>query len=281
MAQECVNEKVFLLLDANLLIFIIVSMNYIEITDLVPMDIFVKDFPIRIDIVYADGDHPENMFKQAVYKKGCRLWLYKDLATVVLLASRFGFKELGYVLVLKDGLRTVEAQQAMQETEIVKANPHWCQDGPNRLLSPPGQGAHPRGMAIDIAVERENGELVDMGTPFDYLSPDPGANPSHRDYRDFPPFILQNRKNLKSFMVKASSRLKQPVVPLPVEWWDFRFPKGLYETYMAISDKDLPFDMRMTASMAESVMSGLSLTYLDTVRQRLTGLVDKAFNAAG
>jgi D-alanyl-D-alanine dipeptidase len=254
-------------------------MNIIEVTDLVPMDVFEGDFPIRVDIVYADENHPENIFKQRLYKKDARLWLYKDLVPVVLLASKMCYKDLGYVMVLKDGLRTVDAQELMKQTDIVKANPHWYEDGPNRLLSPPGEGAHPRGMAIDITLEKEDGSIIDMGTSFDYLHPDPGANPSHRDYRDFPAFILNNRKNLKNVMVKASYLLKQPVIPLPAEWWDFRFPKGLYETYMAIKDKDLPLEMQMTDCQAENAIMPLSKPFIEGVKNKFTEKVEKVLAA--
>ena len=42
-------------------------------------------------------------------------------------------------------------QTAMGKTQIVKDNPDWLEE-PNRMVSPPGNGAHPRGMAIDVCV---------------------------------------------------------------------------------------------------------------------------------
>ena len=113
--------------------------------DLVPMDIF-PDEPFVIDLVYARKDHPENIFGTAVYHENARLVLQRDLARITLKVARTLHAKHGWTLVLKDGLRPIEAQAALMETAIVKRNPHWLSEP--RLLSGPGQGAHPRGMAI-------------------------------------------------------------------------------------------------------------------------------------
>jgi D-alanyl-D-alanine dipeptidase len=220
-------------------------MKQIDPSDLVPMDKFTKDHPIRIDIVYADGDHPENIFDTSLYNKNARLWLHKDMCDIVLKAAKACHKDHGYYFVLKDGLRTVEAQAAMQKTDIVKANPHWCK-GPGQLLSNPGQGAHPRGMAIDLVLETKDGKQVDMGTSFDHLSTDPAKNPARRSCTDFPKEVLQNRKLLEDYMVNAAKDLGHDLLPLASEWWDFRFQKDRVIKYAPISDKQLPPDMRMT-----------------------------------
>ncbi len=111
---------------------------------LVPMNVFAAaGEPVQIDLVYADADHPENIFKTALYHPDAVLSLHCDLARIVLLAARSLHKKHGWVLVLKDGLRTIEAQARMMETEIVRQNPQWLIEP--RMLSSPGQGGHPRG----------------------------------------------------------------------------------------------------------------------------------------
>jgi D-alanyl-D-alanine dipeptidase len=115
-----------------------------------------------------------------------------------------------------------------------------------RLFSPPGKGGHPRGMAIDIILETADGAILDMGTAFDYLTPDPAINPAHRDFAGISDTAKRNRRILEDFMVAAAKDLGQPLLPLPAEWWDFRFPKAVLEQYKAISDLDLPPQMRMT-----------------------------------
>lgn len=215
---------------------------------LIPMDAFTAHAPVSVDVVYAQADHPRNIFGQAIYRPGARLWLHEDLARVVLLAARTLQDRAGWSLELKDGLRPVEAQQAMQQTAIVQANPHWYEPGPRRLLSPPGQGAHPRGMAIDVCVRGPDGGEIDMGTPFDYLTEDRENNPAARAYRDLPEEILTRRALLETAFTDAGERLSLPVVPLPSEWWDFRFPPETYNLYAPVHDSHYPPWMRMTGA---------------------------------
>ena len=211
---------------------------------LVCLDVYCDQYPIRIDLVYAQADHKDNIFKTAIYKSDAKLWCHKDLAEITLKAAEICYKETGYIFEIKDSLRPVEAQEKMQDTDIVRANPHWCEQ-PNRLLSPPGGGGHPRGMAIDIILVTENGDEVDMGTSFDHLSEDPMQNPAARAYIDFDAQILQNRQSLESAMLCAAHDMGRELLPLPQEWWDFRFPSHYTKTIDPIFDKDLPLDMRM------------------------------------
>lgn len=203
---------------------------------LIPMDQFEKGDPVRVDIAYARDDNL--LFGQRIYSKNARLWLHRDLAEIVCAASRAIHKKYGYYCMLYDGLRTVDAQEAMLITQRVQDNPDWLEE-PNRLLSPPGAGAHPRGMAIDIALEDASGRPLDMGTPFDDLS--------ERAHRDYPHTedVQDNRAVLCDAMMQAARALGRPLLPLPAEWWDFRFPPDVYESYAPLSDSDLPDDMRM------------------------------------
>ncbi|MGZ9108952.1 MAG: M15 family metallopeptidase [Micavibrio sp.] len=217
----------------------------IPATDLIAMDKVAGDTPLRIDIVYAQARHPENIFGLALYRPDARMWLHRDFAEIVVRAAHACYTETGYVFVLKDGLRTIEAQAMMQETDIVKANPHWTQE-PNRLLSPPGKGGHPRGMAVDIVLETESGALVEMGTRFDHLSKDPTSNPAKRGFEGISDAAKKNRQILEDYMVGAALALNRPMLPLPSEWWDFRFPGSYSEKYAPLSDHALPENMRMT-----------------------------------
>jgi D-alanyl-D-alanine dipeptidase len=148
----------------------------------------------------------------------------------------------GFRFVLTDCLRTTDAQARMADTKIVQANPHWR----DVLLSSPGKGAHPRAMAVDILLEDRNGDVIDMGVPLDYFSTDPNDNPAARDY-PFPPRIQANRKLLEGLMVSSAQELGHEILPLPSEWWDFRFPPSVYEQYAPLSDSDLPPEMKMCA----------------------------------
>lgn len=222
------------------------GLKIVPSSDLVAMEPFAGDHPVRVDLVYAHAGHPENIFGK-IYRDEARLWLHRDLAAIVLKAGDTLKRERGWRLVLKDGLRTVEAQQFMQQAEIVRRNPHWL-EGPDRLLSPPGQGAHPRAMAIDLVPETLEGLAVDMGTAFDFLSENPQHNPAARAFRGLPAIILENRAALEAAMIGAARDLGLPLFPLPSEWWDFRFPADFYGQYAPLRDADLPEDMRMSAA---------------------------------
>ncbi len=207
--------------------------------DIVLMDIFLAKEPILIDLVYADEDHPENIFKKSLYHPEARLSLHRDMARIVIMAARLLQKQKGWRLVLKDGLRTIEAQHSMLNTDIVKSNPQWLMEP--RLLSGPGQGGHPRGMAVDVSVVDDTGMPVDMGTTFDTMTAE-----SARNFNGLKPEILENRKILECSFLEAAKTLNLPLLPLPSEWWDFRFPASYSNDYPALWDKDLPTHLQMT-----------------------------------
>jgi len=168
---------------------------------------FLSSEPIAIDLAYADANHSRNIFDEALYHDKARLWAHKDLAKIILLTARMLHKKYNWTLELKDCLRTSNSQQAMQETALVKAHPEW-REGPSRLLAPPGAGAHPRAMAIDVCVLDNDGNEIDMGTPFDHLD-----HESARDYIHFPEQILRNRKNLEDAFTQSAETLKFPFLP--------------------------------------------------------------------
>lgn len=227
--------------------------------DIVPMDEFEGE-PISIDLVYANPAHPENIFGCAIYDPAARLCLHRDLARVVIITARLLQERHGWVLVLKDGLRPVEAQARMAETDIVQQNPHWMME-PNRLLSGPGQGAHPRGMAIDVSVLDGNGLTVDMGTVFDAMVPE-----SARAYTGFSPDILQNRRFLEEAFLQSAEKRRLPLLALPSEWWDFRLPSDYHKRFAPMHDTDLPAHLKMctapapdprTSALAKSILLSL------------------------
>ena len=203
----------------------------INVDDLVAMDDFINEYPIHIDLAYAQPDNL--LLGQAVYRSEAQLWLHKDLANVVLAAARACEEQHGYHFILYDGLRTVEAQALMLETERVKENPHWLEEP--RMVSPPGAGGHPRGMAVDLSLCTPDVQVLDMGTAFDDMS-----EKAHRNYNDLTSEQKNNRRILETFMMNAAHECNVELWPLPQEWWDFRLPPKLYERYAPLSDKELP-----------------------------------------
>jgi len=213
--------------------------------DLVPFDSFTSSHPLKVDLVYAKPAHPDNLFKTGIYRPDARMWGHRSLVDIVLDAANICYKRTGWTFEVKDCLRTVEAQALMAETPIVKANPHWLQEP--RLLSPPGAGGHPRGMAVDIVLLDKNGDEVDMGTRFDYLTEDRSNNPAARAYKNFSPAVLENRLALESAMLEAAALHGRRLLPLPQEWWDFRFYPEETKILAPYHDAELPPGMRMTA----------------------------------
>lgn len=204
------------------------------------MNDYESSHALRIDLVYANGSHPENIFKEDIYCQDAKFWLHKDLAEIVLQAAELA-SSMSRILVLKDGLRPTDAQEKMAQTKVVRANPHWLV--PPRMLSPPGLGGHPRGMAVDLTVADKNGKELDFGTVFDALPPEGAKNPAARDYMDFPAEILENREYLEGIMVEAAGICGREIVPLPNEWWDFRLPDTVFNDYAPLSEKDFPFQV--------------------------------------
>jgi len=223
------------------------ALKTIKPEDLHCLNDYEGKYPLKIDMVYAKPQHRDNMFKEAIYKPSAKMWIHKELLPVVLRASEICHERHGYIFELKDCLRTTEAQTKITGTSIVKAHPHWTADGPNRLFSGAGKGGHPRAMAIDVILVTENGDEIDMGTHFDYLTEDtnPENNPAARFYTKFSPEILQNRLLLENSFVDAGKELNVYVNPLRVEWWDFRFHNEYMNKFAPLSDNDLPPEMRM------------------------------------
>ena len=215
-------------------------MKTISPLDLIPMSIFAGREPMAIDLVYASANHPRNIFGEALYHNQAQLWAHKDIAAITLLAARILNQKTGYILSIKDCLRTSDAQVAMRDTKIVRDNPDWLEE-PNRMVSPPGSGAHPRGMAIDVCVLDSQGREVDMGTPFDDMD-----EKSYRSCDTLPEKVLENRRLLEEAFNQSAKTLGFELLPLPSEWWDFRFPPHISDQYLPLSDRDLPPQMQMT-----------------------------------
>ncbi len=209
------------------------------------MDTYEAEYPLRVEVAYARADNL--LFGETIYRPDAKLWLHRDLAEIVLEASKICMQLHGFKFVLYDGLRTTDAQEKMLHTQRVKDNPQWLEEP--RLLSPPGMGGHPRGMAIDITLEDKNGQLLDMGTPFDFLAanPKPLHNLAHRQHPKTPKQAVFNRSYLAQSMLTAAEKFGRKILPLPEEWWDFRLPPDVFNEYAPLADADLPAEMRMVS----------------------------------
>ncbi|MEM7679618.1 MAG: M15 family metallopeptidase [Pseudomonadota bacterium] len=251
------------------------TLEKIKGEDLVPMDLFLDDFPIEIELAYACDAAP-NIFG-TIYKSEGKLILHKDLTKTSLLAARLIHEKHGLHVRFYDGLRTTDAQAKMSEAPIVKNNPHWLEE-PNRLLSPPGAGGHPRGMAVDATLQDENGELLDMGTVFDHLAENPERdfNPAHRHYPHTSRAEEKNRNILEDAFADAAKLLKLEIHPLPQEWWDFRMPAYIYEEFEPLSDSDLPPMYQMTEPASDTNIPNPTEEQLQALKAQIIEEINQA-----
>ena len=81
------------------------------------------------------------------------------------------------------------------------------------------RSGHTRGSTVDLTIiDLASNQVVDMGTPFDYLDP-----LSHPDNRDITPVQFKNRMVLRSLMIKHGFK------PIRTEWWHFTLKNEPYK----------------------------------------------------
>ncbi len=242
-------------------------MEKISPADLVPLNAFERDFPIKIHLAYADRNYEYNLFKGLYHDDAKIIWAHKDFTPVVLLAALACHKRHNWTLEVFDCLRPTEAQELMA---VHGFSP--------MLVSKPGCGAHPRGMAVDIWPRDENGISVNMGTSFDFFAESPtDDNPAGRGYTEFDcgeaerKVILKNRTALESAMVEAGVAVGQEILPLPVEWWDFRFFPEHFNRFAPLSEVDLEPYQRLIAPDVKIMNEVLHGNYTPV----MAGLIEK------
>lgn len=81
------------------------------------------------------------------------------------------------------------------------------------------RSGHTRGSTVDLTlVDLKNNQVLDMGTPFDYLDP-----LSHPDNQDISETSFKNRMLLRSLMIKFG------FMPIRTEWWHFTLKNEPYK----------------------------------------------------
>lgn len=206
---------------------------------LVTMSRFSSSFPIDIDLVYAKLDHPDNHFKVilpgsdseiALYRKDAPMLVHKSLAEIILGATKYiGAR---HSLSLKDSFRPGDAQLGMGYCKDKNGNTY-----PSNLVSTPGQGAHPLGMAADIMLKKKGVE-VDAGTPFDYFDVEAVERnelpKSSRLNNNITDLQKANQRLLETAMMRSALDHGRLMMPLEDEHWDFRFPPNMEALWYVI-----------------------------------------------
>lgn len=151
-----------------------------------------------LDIRYATTN---NFTEEQIYKTG-RCFLHNQMASRIKQAQKY-FNEKGCGIKLFDCYRPRPAQ-----ARLWNAYPD-----PNYVGRPTKTTGsfHNKGCAVDLTlVDSKTGEQLDMGTHFDYF-----GEKGWTDYQNLPKDVLDNRKMLKSGLMKFG------LIPIVREWWHF------------------------------------------------------------
>jgi len=143
----------------------------------------------------------------------------EELAQGLILAQRH-VEQYGFALIVYDAYRPQRAVNHLvrwaKDALDVLEKQNYYPDVPKTKLIPEGyiapRSGHSRGGTVDLSIIDVNtGEILDMGTPYDFFSPQSGLaaknlSISHR----------ANRAFLSAAMQAAG------FLPYDVEWWHFR-----------------------------------------------------------
>lgn len=152
---------------------------------------------IILDIKYATKD---NFTNQVVYPSAHCFLIDQAVHNLKLASDEFN--SLGYKIKVFDAYRPLKYQYKF-----------WQLMPDERYVADPKKGSrHNRGCAIDLTLVNKNNKEVDMGTGFDDFS-----KSAHRDFKDLPKQVLDNRKILQEIMEKHN------FIGWLNEWWHFDF----------------------------------------------------------
>lgn len=147
------------------------------------------------DIKYATDD---NFLKSKVYDCGECFLRYKTVKKLI--EANEKFLKLGYRIKIFDCYRPLDVQKKMWK---LVPNPTYVAD--------PAKGSiHNRGGAVDLTLVDNNGNDVDMGTPFDHF----GIESAH-NYAEVSATVKSNRALLKSVMESCQ------FLSFKSEWWHY------------------------------------------------------------
>lgn len=173
------------------------------------VDIKTLDPEIVVDLKYATED---NFMDQNVYGELRRCYMQKDAAEM-LVQAQINVREAdsSLSLIVFDGVRPRSVQRKMWA--IVKGT-----DQQKYVAPPGGTGSmHNYGAAVDLSLVDANGELVDMGTPYDFFGPlaQPRYEDKYMKEGKLTKKQLQSRWLLRKAMRKAGFHM------IMSEWWHF------------------------------------------------------------
>ena len=177
------------------------------------VEITPEEYGVDLDIRYAT---PDNITGHPIYAHA-RLFLRPEAARRLRQAADLAHAA-NLRLVLFDGYRPTAAQAALWKA---------CPD--ENYVYPPWKGSmHTRGVAVDLTLADRNGRPLDMGTPFDDMSPH-----SHPASTEVGEEAIRNRMWLAGLMVSAGFEA------IETEWWHFQLPGE----WPLLDESSLPGDL--------------------------------------
>jgi len=165
-------------------------------------ELLPNDSTIVLDLRYATE---ENFTKKQIYDcSRCflRPIVYQKLQAFI---GHMKFKH-GLGIILYDCYRPRPYQQKL-----------WDIVPDEKFVGNPAKGSmHNRGMAIDIGLIDEKGEVMDMGTDFDHF-----GRESFHSARNISKEAIKNRQLLKDEIGKFGFK------PITSEWWHYSFRENI------------------------------------------------------
>lgn len=176
--------------------------------------ITTKTHPVLIELAYAT---PDNFTGEPIYS-AAECYLHHTALTHFERAIELAEKQHLRFKIF-DAFRPLKAQWAL-----------WNHTPDPNYISHPEQGSipHCRGVAIDLTLVNSNGAELNMGTPFDELSP-----LAHHGNMEVSPLVQQNRYLLMGIMLTAGWDFYSR------EWWHYQLFQC--RNYPVITDQDAPF----------------------------------------
>ena len=155
------------------------------------------DSSLQIDMKYATT---ENFVQEKMYECS-RCFLRPEVAQAVVRAHQH-LQGVGYGLKMLDCFRPHPIQWKL-----------WKKVPDPRYVTDPQKGSmHNRGAAVDLTLTDLQGQLLDMGTPFDYFGQE-----AYHTFTALPDSILERRLLLKKTMERYGFRA------IRTEWWHYSF----------------------------------------------------------
>lgn len=181
----------------------------VELEMLGLVDVSTLDEGIIVHLVYAT---PYNFLGKVLYKDLSRAYLQPDVAQKLLNAYK-ALKKMrpDLTLIIYDAGRPVSIQHEMWD--MVKGTA-WDYYVSNPIK---GEGMHNFGAAVDLSLIDCAGQVLAMGTPYDYFGPEANTDKENELIKTgrITPRELENRLLLRKVMNDAGFRT------IKSEWWHF------------------------------------------------------------